>query len=78
MTPNGFTLDQAIQSGVDNPGHPGIKTVGIVAGDADSYRVFAPIFDPIIKQRHDGFSNTDTHVTELNPDKLVGGLLDER
>lgn len=38
-TPNGFTLDQAIQTGVDNPGHPFIKTVGLVAGDEESYEV---------------------------------------
>lgn len=39
-TPNGFTLDQAIQTGVDNPGHPFIKTVGMVAGDEESYEVW--------------------------------------
>ena len=27
-TPSGFTIDQAIQTGVDNPGHPFIMTVG--------------------------------------------------
>lgn len=41
-TPNGFTLDQAIQTGVDNPGHPFIKTVGLVAGDEESYEVGGP------------------------------------
>lgn len=38
-TPNGYTLDQCIQTGVDNPGHPFIKTVGMVAGDEESYEV---------------------------------------
>ena len=38
-TPNGFTLDECIQTGVDNPGHPFIKTVGMVAGDEESYEV---------------------------------------
>lgn len=38
-TPNGWTLDQCIQTGVDNPGHPFIKTVGMVAGDEESYEV---------------------------------------
>ena len=38
-TPNGCTLDQCIQTGVDNPGHPFIKTVGMVAGDEESYEV---------------------------------------
>ena len=32
-TPSGYTLDKAIQTGVDNPGHPYIMTVGCVAGD---------------------------------------------
>lgn len=32
-TPSGFTLDKVIQTGVDNPGHPFIMTVGCVAGD---------------------------------------------
>ena len=38
-TPHGYTLDQIIQTGVDNPGHPFIKTVGCVAGDEESYEV---------------------------------------
>lgn len=38
-TPNNWTLDQCIQTGVDNPGHPFIKTVGMVAGDEESYEV---------------------------------------
>lgn len=38
-TPNSWTLDQCIQTGVDNPGHPFIKTVGMVAGDEESYEV---------------------------------------
>ena len=32
-TPSGFTFDKVIQTGVDNPGHPFIMTVGCVAGD---------------------------------------------
>ena len=43
-TPSGFTLDVAIQTGVDNPGHPFIMTVGCVAGDEESYEVFADLF----------------------------------
>lgn len=41
-TPTGWTLDQCIQTGVDNPGHPFIKTVGMVAGDEESYEVGGP------------------------------------
>lgn len=32
-TSNGVTLENIIQTGVDNPGHPFIYTVGCVAGD---------------------------------------------
>ena len=38
-TPNNWTLNQSIQTGVDNPGHPFIKTVGMVAGDEETYEV---------------------------------------
>ena len=38
-TPKGYTFDMAIQTGVDNPGHPYIYTVGCVAGDEESYEV---------------------------------------
>ena len=38
-TPSNWTVDQCIQTGVDNPGHPFIKTVGMVAGDEESYEV---------------------------------------
>ena len=41
-TPNGVTFDNVIQTGVDNPGHPHIYTVGCVAGDEESYDVSAP------------------------------------
>uniref|UniRef100_A0A3Q3WWR3 Creatine kinase S-type, mitochondrial n=1 Tax=Mola mola TaxID=94237 RepID=A0A3Q3WWR3_MOLML len=54
-TPNHLTLDQCIQTGVDNPVHPFIKTVGMVAGDEESYEVFAELFDPVIKDRHNGY-----------------------
>ncbi|CAI8030029.1 Creatine kinase S-type, mitochondrial, partial [Geodia barretti] len=77
-TPKGWTLDQCIQTGVDNPGHPFIKTVGMVAGDEESYDVFADLFDPVIDERHSGYSKTATHPTDLDASKLRGGLLDEK
>ena len=42
--------------GVDNPGHPFIMTVGCVAGDEESYDVFADLLDPVIDKRHGGYS----------------------
>lgn len=70
QTKSGFTIDDAIQTGVDNPGHPFIMTVGCVAGDEDSYEAFAEFFDQIIEARHGGYKATDTHKTDLS-DGLV-------
>merc|ERR1719305_120293 len=44
-----------MKTGVDNPGHPHIKTVGLVAGDEESYQVFKELFDPvtIARQNYD-------------------------
>uniref|UniRef100_A0A3B1INJ5 Creatine kinase U-type, mitochondrial n=1 Tax=Astyanax mexicanus TaxID=7994 RepID=A0A3B1INJ5_ASTMX len=78
-TPNGYTLDQAIQTGVDNPGHPFIKTVGMVAGDEESYEVFADIFDPVIVERHNGYDpRTMKHPTDLDASKIRSGQFDEK
>jgi creatine kinase len=54
-TPSGYTLDECIQTGVDNPGHPFIMTVGCVAGDEESYEVFAELLDVVIDKRHGGY-----------------------
>ena len=71
-TPNGFTFDNVIQTGVDNPGHPFIMTVGCVAGDEESYAVFSEFFDPIIEGRHGGYSKDAKHSTDLNHENLIG------
>jgi len=77
MTPGGYTLDQAIQTGVDNPGHPFIMTVGATFGDEESYETFKPLFDKIIEKRHNGFKPTDSHKTDLSPDGLKNCKFDE-
>ncbi|XP_020623196.1 creatine kinase, testis isozyme-like isoform X1 [Orbicella faveolata] len=77
-TKNGFTLDDVIQTGVDNPGHPFIMTVGCVAGDEESYDVFADLLDPVIEMRHGGYKKTDKHKTDLDFTKIKGGKLDEK
>nr|ABH10969.1 protoflagellar creatine kinase [Aphrocallistes beatrix] len=71
-TDTGFTLDEAIQTGVDNPGHPFIMTVGVVAGDEDTYKAFAPFLDDVIEKRHGGYSKDAKHKTDLNPANIKG------
>lgn len=64
-TSKGFTLDQAIQTGVDNA-HLG---VGIVAGDEECYDVFKKIMNPVIEGWHQ-FKTEDMHHTDLDVSKL--------
>lgn len=64
-TSNGFTLEQAINSGVENLD----SGIGVYAGDQDSYSVFAALFDPIIEEYH-GFGKEDAHKSNLNPEDL--------
>ena len=64
-TANGFTLEQAINSGVQNID----SGIGVYAGDKESYTLFAPLFDPIIEAYH-GFGREDKHQSNLNPDDL--------
>ncbi len=64
-TANGFTLEQAINSGVQNID----SGIGVYAGDAESYTLFDGLFDPIIEDYH-GFGRDDKHQSNLNPDDL--------
>jgi len=56
-TAMGATLLDVIQSGVENLD----SGVGIYAPDAESYSLFAPLFDPVIDDYHGGFKPTDKH-----------------
>merc|ERR1719191_2523019 len=78
QTKSGYTIDNVIQTGVDNPGHPFIMTVGAVAGDEESYEVFKEFFDPVIEARHNGYKPTDKHKTCLDPSKLEGDNFDTK
>merc|ERR1719359_56725 len=69
-TSNGVTFAQCVKTGIDNPGHPMIKTVGMTAGDEESYEVFKELFDPVIDARHSGYPPDAKQPTNLDLDKL--------
>jgi protein-arginine kinase len=48
VTPHGWTLEKAIQSGVDNPD----SSIGVYAGDPESYTQLTALFDPVIREYH--------------------------
>ncbi|KAK6045604.1 ATP:guanido phosphotransferase protein [Cooperia oncophora] len=52
----GATLLDVIQSGVENLD----SGVGLYAPDAESYTLFADLFNPVIEEYHNGFKATDT------------------
>ncbi len=64
-TSNGYTLAQAINSGVKNPD----SGIGAYVGDEESYSTFKELFDPIIEEYH-GFKPEDMHKSNFNPDDL--------
>lgn len=66
-TESGYTLSNAIQTGVETP-HLG---VGITAGDEESWEVFKDIMYPVIRGWHDFDPNTQFHKTDLDASKLV-------
>jgi len=70
-TPRGFTLMQAINSGVVNPD----SSIGVYAGDKESYVTFSPLFDAIIKDYH-GFDAHSEHQSNLDVAALQATDLD--
>ena len=70
VTSNGVNLAHCIKTGIDNPGHPMIKTVGLTAGDEESYEVFKELFDPVISDRHNGYGVDGTQPTDMDISKI--------
>jgi len=66
---SGFTLAKAIACAVqfDN------QHCGIYAGDWDSYKVFADVFDPIIQDYH-GISADSVHTSDMDVSKINGNI----
>jgi creatine kinase/arginine kinase len=61
-TDTGFTLEQAIRSGRENPD----SHIGIYAGDAQTYALFKEILDPVIRTYHQ-ITGPIRHVSRLDP-----------
>ncbi len=64
-TSNGFTLQDAINSGVVNID----SGIGVYAGDEESYFTFAELFNPIIEEYH-GYDINSKQKSNLNPNDL--------
>jgi len=76
VTSTGVTLAHCIKTGVDNPGHPHIKTVGVVAGDEESYEVFRELMDPIVDKRHEGYPAHMVHKPNMNFNQISNTDID--
>merc|ERR1712110_1353609 len=67
---SGFTLAQAIACAVQFDD----QHCGIYAGDWDSYKDFAEVFDPLIQEYH-GISPDAMHTSDMNPDNIKGNIM---
>jgi len=72
-TARGFRLRDVIRSGSENPD----SSIGVYAPDAESYKVFSPLFNKVIEAYHQ-FDDTDMHVRDLDLDNLGIEHLDPR
>ncbi|CAK9001728.1 Creatine kinase [Durusdinium trenchii] len=80
-TPGGVSFAKCIKTGIDNRGHPMIKAVGAVAGDADCFETFKPFFDQVLVMCHGEESLSRAHAScpprsmalalELPPEQVV-------
>jgi len=69
---SGFTLAKAIACAVTfNNQH-----CGIYAGDWDSYKDFAPVFDPLIQEYH-GISPSARHTSDMDVNKIQGNVVSD-
>merc|ERR1712123_332658 len=65
----GFTLAKACACAIEFDN----QHCGIYAGDWDSYKDFADVFDPIIQEYH-GISATDKHTSDMDVNKVTGNI----
>jgi len=66
---SGFTLAKAIACAVQFDD----QHCGIYAGDWDSYKDFAEVFDPLIQEYH-GISPDAMHTSDMNTDNIKGNI----
>ena len=75
-TAAGVSFAKCIKTGIDNKGHPHIKTCGIVAGDEESWTTFKDMFDHVISARHGGYAPDAVHPTDMDASKLSDTKID--
>jgi len=66
---SGFTLSKAIACAVEFDN----QHCGIYAGDWDSYKVFADVFDPLIQEYH-GIPAGSKHTSDMDATKIKGTI----
>merc|ERR1719424_929105 len=76
VTKLGVNLGHCIKTGIDNKGHPMITTCGLVAGDEESWTLFAEVLDKVIQARHGGYSPYSDHPSDMNPDNISSTKID--
>ena len=65
----GFTLSKAIACAVELDD----QSIGIYAGDWDSFKDFSAVFDPLIQEYH-GISSDAVHSSDMDFTKIQGNI----
>lgn len=66
-TKNGVTIDDVVRSGIENPD----SSIGVYAGDEESYDLFAQVLGRIVEEYH-GHGSDKVHVSDMNLDAISG------
>jgi len=53
-----------------------IKTCGLVAGDEESWTLFAEVMDKVVSARHGGYAPDAKHPTDMNPENISKRKID--
>jgi creatine kinase len=69
-------IGHCIKTGIDNKGHPMIKACGLVAGDEESWTLFADIMEPVLSLRHGGYAADAKHPTDMDITKISTRKID--
>lgn len=75
-TKSGVTFAQVVKPGIENRGHRMIKTAGIVAGDAESYSTFAPLFESVVGLRYAALAELSAQPRCLDASRVDASPID--
>mmetsp|Transcript_102139 Transcript_102139/g.234020 ORF Transcript_102139/g.234020 Transcript_102139/m.234020 type:complete len:1412 (+) Transcript_102139:38-4273(+) len=75
MTPDGVKIGACIAPALADKGHALVRSMGLVAGDGESYTTFSEVFMPILQQWHH-LPRAARHCISAEPSQITNSTLD--